>query len=678
MSALLGVVRESSLNSSDGLYKSKTYYQSPEVFKGLRKAAGLDPQICEAVVVGGGPGGIATAHHLAQRGVDVVLFEAGSLGQAFSDAGAGHTHELRTNQYQSSLARDKVVSRSVLSDAGMQYVVPELGLDGFAEKARQARADFLDMSLGTERMSPKERMDPLYPVNRNLFWSYLATLADKAVEAGSATIIEHSPLSPRYPLWDAKRNLWCVQTAQGHEIYAQKLVLATGLQGSSVENSRLPDIFQKFAAQNEENTLTLLNRKQLREKADEIAALMSNQSTPSEAPQKKVILHDSNLGQPEIQSYIRGLKEGTRAVLVGSGESAIKAALDFLDQNPGCNLDFYCKGKLYPYQVQFPIVTRGDEPFERAVFDEEFAKITLAQVGKVFGSPVTPRSLADLLNAVKDGRVRLFEMGEKFDDSSVELMPGEGGKAVIRLNPKNDKIWTQLKEQEVEFKAHGILDSAQTMLPRTKWQPLTECDGPIIIATGYDQERASQRNQFAPYLFDAKQIVALNRDDFLPAQYEMAGEGSVASKSNSHLFTLGTVNPQSAYDTNLTGIGTRAHFIAAEIAASLGKGLPEEKFEPGVPREPEGRLIYEQMQADSQRRRAVFQHADDLYIAQLADKESKGTLEPVERVVLDRFRTLHDKVDTALIDWTIDRGSYTKPLFENLANVSDRIVRSKN
>ncbi len=126
------------------------------------------------------------------------------------------------------------------------------------------------------------------------------------------------------------------------------------------------------------------------------------------------------LSRPSVLNYVDGLGQGSRAAVVGAGESGVKAAIELLEFNPSLSVDLYASQTIGPYQTQVPSNSIVDlvvqENYENQALTEKANQMASAP-----GAPVTIDSWRKLVDFESSGRLRMRELGEYFEPDTVAL-----------------------------------------------------------------------------------------------------------------------------------------------------------------------------------------------------------------------------------------------------------------
>lgn len=527
--------------SSDGLTRTRIHHASPPVFQQLCKgrdwetAADGSP-IADVVVVGAGPGGLATSYHLAQKGARVVTLEAGYAAQAFSDAGAPSVHAMRTDRLLTSLVR----TGHALEDLSTVMGLPA-ALGQIVSHASQARKQLWETTGHQIKGLPEgaETTDRYQPAARAELFEHFQEVANYlGTDCPNSFLLERAPVS-RLSRADG---LFFIETAAGHKLYARKLVMATGLVQEGGSNSKNLPIFQRLVEDHPEHYLTLQSDRDLAEKA---TAMKEN---------RQWIVSDRLLGRPELKLALHQLPGQARVAVVGSGESAIKAALEVLSQNPTLKVDLFTKAPLEAAQVQVPGENFHPVVLEHAQGNEAYGQFSKERFAR-FDTPVTPRSLIESLQEVGAGRLRIHELGSYFDEKSVRIEPaGQGRSSLTFIDPD---VRDNLRRQREEWAAAGL---KQPEVERVENLAM------VIQAAGYSREKLPM-HPLAEQLTQAGLLEVQNGQPVVQG---------LASAACPDLVYSGSMFLNAAADSAIPGLAVRGRHVAEYLSA----GLPERPLPP--------------------------------------------------------------------------------------------------
>ncbi|MDX6770823.1 MAG: FAD-dependent oxidoreductase [Elusimicrobiota bacterium] len=489
--------------------------------------------IADAVVVGGGPGGLSTALHAADAGARVVVFEAGHLAQSFTDAGMRPVYRMRTPSPRNSLAQAPFSPPGLIARAGLETRLELIrGRGQRADASRFRREGSAPQGRARNGLDPSAPADAAAASARNELLQHFAATADEVESLGSK-LVERAPVSSWRVIEDPRHGrLYEVRTGAGHRVYARNLVLAQGQVGADGEHGRSMDALA--SALRPAETLILKDRRALDADAKRLASLASALRR-GRAPPRLPVVHDGLLGMPEVREIFALLPAGSRVAVAGSGESAAKAALDLLRVNRGLSVDLFVKGRLSAAQLQIPKEHATPDAIAAAHSDPARARETLDE-WKAFGTPVTPDTLSDLMDARLEGRVTLHELDGRFaPDGAAWLRRGSHRKPTYLVTSR---------------------DGAR----------LAAIDGGFVWATGYD--RGSLRaDPLTASLETAGRLVRVGGDGH-DAQEFRRGPDGLSSALDARLFVVGAQSFSLSADSAIPGIVARAARVAETIARS--------------------------------------------------------------------------------------------------------------
>jgi hypothetical protein len=450
---------------ADGLYRTQDYYVAPGTLQLGAVAQGWetseDIPVADTVVVGAGPGGLSTAWQLARLGGRVVCFESELAGSAFSDAGAKAVHTMRTSADGSNLVQDGHALATLdhpLSLHGHLPAYRHLALSG--QRAEESLTGVPTHGVTNDSKDPQDRNSP---ANRGELFEHLAQLSHSlATDFQDAFLCERSPVDGV----EFQDGLFTVTTSRGHKVKARNVVLATGLTGTEGQKARLLPQFDQLGG-----AVTLLG------KESDVSERAAELGSP-----KALVVHDRLLGQQAVRQSIQSLPGGSRAAVVGSGESAVKAVTEMLHLNPGLSVDLFCKDKMEAAQTQIPNENFHTAVLENTLQDPQAADNAWERV-ELFGTPVTPRTLQELLELQTAGRVRLLEMGSYFDQNSVNVSTGSDGSVNVEII--DSKVKDQLSHSHTDFQAKGLTSPDSHPFEKGSYQA-------VVQAVGYRQQPLSE------------------------------------------------------------------------------------------------------------------------------------------------------------------------------------------
>ncbi len=534
--------------SADGLTRTHVHYIGPKALEGMCQQRKWDAladgtPVADVVVIGAGPGGLSTSYHLAQKGARVVTLEGGYAAQAFSDSGAGSVHSMRTDRLLTSLVR----SGRALEDLATVMGLPA-GLGQIVGHAAQARHSLWERTGHQIGGLPEgvDSLDRYQPATRGELFEHFQEVADYiGSDCPNSFLVEQCPVTKI----ERRDGLFVIESSKGHRICAKKLVMATGLVQDGGANSKNLPIFQKLADRYPGEYLSLNSDFDLSEKA---AAM--------QAP-KQWIVSDRLLGRPEIKLKLQEMVGNSKVAVVGSGESAIKAALEVLSQNPTLKVELYTKSALEAAQVQLPGENFHPVVLEHGIRDGEYPKESMKRFAQ-FDTPVTPRSMIEALENVASGRLRIHQLGSFFDEKSISVEPDGNGQT--RLQVIDPQVQQNLKAQAKEWADQGLKqsDSGDSTVKM------------VIQAAGYSREKlkASPLTQqlIAAGVIDAPEGVPLVK-------------GLVSSACADLAFNSASV-VSAAADSAIPGMAVRGRQLAEHFASELpSRELPPQAVPPDNP-----------------------------------------------------------------------------------------------
>lgn len=518
-----------SQQTADGLYRTQDYYLAPgtlhlrTIAQGWETSVDTDGQelpVADVVVIGAGPGGLTSAWQLARRGARVITFESEIAGSAFSDAGAKAVHSMRTSADATNLVQEGhgratlEHSFSLHGNLGPYRRLALAGHEAQSEMTGMPQHGVPDESKDTSRRSA--------PAMRSELFEHLAQMSHSlASDFPDAFLCERSPVSQV----TYEDGLFTISSSRGHKVKAKEVVLATGLTGPRGEKARL---LPQFQALDQDELLCLNSEADLFANSEQLTKLALDQE------RKPMVICDRLLGQQSLRQTLARFEEGSRVAVVGGGESAIKAALEVLHLNPGVSVDIFAKERIEAAQTQIPNENFHPVVLEQMTDGPEAIESAWARA-ELFGVPVTPRSLKELLHFQKEGRVQLLEMGAYFEPATVQATLSQEGN--LNLQIKNSDVQETLNQAHAELEAKGLLPSQSLPYQGNEYRAL-------IQSVGY-KKQSFQEHPLS----------------HLPAE----------ALDKVHMNTAGL--PHHPVETSLAGLSIRGRKLAEE----LSQEIPQER-----------------------------------------------------------------------------------------------------
>jgi hypothetical protein len=531
----------------DGLYRNKDFYVSPghlllhgaaQGWEMSKTSDGTEVPVADVVVVGAGPGGLATSWQLARRGGRVVCFESELAGSNFNDGGAKAVHHMRTSSDLTNIVNEGPTWGSLdhpLSLPGNLGVIRPHAKAG--REGQTALTGEVMHGIPAESTDVQNRNAP---ATRGELWEHLSEVAESlAMDFPNAVLCERSPVqNVTY-----EDGLFTVTTTRGHKVKCKELVLSTGLTGPKGEQARSLKVLDDLANSAPEGTIVLQKIGDTQSRAADLDDLAKGEKKAT------LIVNDRLLGDQTFRQTYANLPGGSRAAIVGSGESAIKGALELAYLNPDVKVDLFVKGYLESAQVQVPSENFAPPVVENTLDDPVRSK-ALAEMYKVFDTPVTPRSLQEIFELQQQGRMRVVELGAFFDEHSVSLTAQADGST--RLELKDPKVLETVARSEADYKAKGLMAASDGAMPNTVTGGVNY--SAIIQAAGYHK---------------------LKLEDHPLAQLPMEAQ----SKIHANTISNSSHPAQSA----LPGLGAGGRKLAEKLAQRL---VPEDRKIELVPHKP--------------------------------------------------------------------------------------------
>lgn len=515
--------------------------------------------IADAVIVGAGPAGLSAALHASHAGLKTVLFEGGYAGQSFSDAGMKAVYRMRTPAPRNSLAQAPFSPPELVDSVGMTANLSAYRSAGqAADAALYAKTGLAPVGGARAGL---ETPDPAIASARNELLQHFSDVAVEIVRRGGVV----AELSPVESAVKEKDGLWTV-IVNGRVQRARKLVLAQGQVGTQLQHARLPLDLQTALRDAGEKPLVLRDRRELAGLNKQLAAWIKARRAGKRS--RRLIVNDTLLGSAEVEGAFRLLPKGARTMIVGSGESAVKAAVAALRLNPGLSVDLFVKEPLQPAQLQIPPAHAAPDAIAAALKDPALAAKTLGE-WEAFGTPVTPATLADLELFKKAGRLRVIALGKKCIAAACDMRRPDPAHTIELAKGKDGALRVYASDPGVieELKKAGV-GSREAKTGR--WL-VSVIDGPVISAVGYD--RASlRRDTVTKMLADAGRLVPTGGKTKTTAhEFAMSPSNPLVSAGDPDLYFAGAQNTAMSADSAIPGGVARAAAVAADIAKSVAR-----------------------------------------------------------------------------------------------------------
>ena len=527
---------------ADGILRNQEFYMAPGTLQMQTAARGWEFDkktglpIADTVVVGAGPGGLATGYHLSQQGQRTVIFEGGKLGQGFSDASAQSVHQLRTTSFSSDL-----IYTNSRTDLGIDVSLRRHS-ESIRQKGEEAKESWNAMR-GEEDHSSNEGFGAL---NRNNLFEHMAQLGHGlATKYPDTFLLENSPISSITKEKRGKDTLFRVKSDKGHEMLTRSLFMATGFVGSNGEYARGLQQFADLEKAKPEAMTVLGSDHDLVGKNDQL--LDRDQA---------LVFSDRLIGRPEIRARIKSLPAGSTLAVVGSGESAAKGTIEALHLNPELKVDLYTKNPLEPYQVQIPVSHFSNIVSENAIKDRGLADQTLKEFEQL-KTPITTETMKDLLTFESEGRLRIREMGKRFNDETVKVELLEGDRPSFKLTLQDEEVSKTLQEQRESWTSAGLYGAN----PPTEAPDSFPDADMVMMAIGYDTSRVNA----SPLM---QQLIDQDMVEIKDGRVQYGEDGLTSSLNPQVGFNTASAVRMSS-DTALPGRAVRGLRLAQNLAGKL-------------------------------------------------------------------------------------------------------------
>ena len=527
---------------ADGILRNQEFYMAPGTLQMQTAARGWDFDkksglpIADTVVVGAGPGGLATGFHLSQQGRRTVIFEGGKLGQGFSDASAQSVHQLRTTSFSSDL-----IYTNSRTDLGIDVSLRRHS-EAIRDKGEKAKESW-NALRGEEDHSSNEGFGAL---NRNNLFEHMVQIGHGlATKYPDTFLLENSPITSISKEKRGKDTLFRVKSDKGHEMLTRSLIMATGFVGGNGEYARSLQQFADLEKANPEAITLLGSDHDLVGKNDQLLDR-----------KQALVFSDRLIGRPEIRARIKSMPAGSTLAVVGSGESAAKGTIEALHLNSELKVDLYTKNPLEPYQVQIPVSHFSNTVSENAIKDKSLADQTLKEFEQL-QTPITTETMKDLLTFEAGGRLRIREMGKRFNDQTVKVELKEGDRPSFKLTLKDDEVSQTLQSQRESWASAGLYGSSP---PSEAPDSFPDADM-VMMAIGYDTSRVNA----SPLM---QQLIDQGLVEIKDGRVQYGEDGLTSSLHPQIGFNTASAVRMSA-DTALPGRAVRGLRLAQNLADKL-------------------------------------------------------------------------------------------------------------
>ncbi len=565
--ALARVMNDVSRLAAEGMIRARVSVPTPEQLDAREAGWERDDAgrpIADVAVIGAGPAGLSTGLHAADAGLKTVVFEAGYVAQSFADAAMKAVYRMRTPTTRNSLAQAPFSSPELVADAGMTGRLAQYRAAGQAADSALYALTRAPPLLGAR--TGLDAPDPTIASARGELLQHFADTAD-AIARRDGIVAERSRVESARKDADG---LWTL-TVNGRVQRARKLVLAQGQVGVEVEHAQFPPDLLRAARQSGLSALLLKDYRDVNKRNGALDS-MTRALSAGKIPSFRLMINDALLGSARVERAFRLLAPRTRVMIVGSGESAVKAAVAVLRLNPRISVDLYVKDRLQPAQLQIPAAHAAPDAIARALADPAAAERSLRE-WEAIGTPVTPATLADLEALRRAGRLNIIPLGKKCIAAAVDDPdPAHTIEIARSFRDGRERLKVFAVDPDVirHLQAEGIgrVDKASG-----RWL-VSEIDGPIVAAVGYS--RASLRTDpITRSLTEQGRLVPTHGDTKATAnEFAMSRTSPLRSAGDADLYLVGAQNVAMSADSAIPGAVARAASIVAEIRADLSAAAP--------------------------------------------------------------------------------------------------------
>jgi len=561
--ALVSVLADLPRVTAEGMIRSSISAPSSKKLDALQKRWAKDKRgrpIADAVIIGAGPAGLSAALHAAHLGLKTVVFEAGYAAQSFTDAGMKAVYRMRTPTTRNSLVQAPFSPPALVESMSMAAKLPAYRAKGQAADTELYARTGLPPLEGARK--GLDAFDPAIASARNELLQHFSDVAVEIARKGGIV----AELSPVASVVKESDGLFTI-TANGRVQRARKLVMAQGQVGTSIEHARVPGDLAVALSDAGLDSLLIRDYRDLAHASAQLDAWQRSVAA-GRRPAKRLVLNDALLGSSEMERAFRLLPAGTKAMIVGSGESAVKAAVAALRLNPGLSVDLFVKDQLQAAQLQIPTAHAAPDAIARALSNLDDAARTITE-WEEFGTPVTPATLADLEALKASGRLRVIALGKKCIAAAcgtgvdpahtIEVAVSmRGGRKILSVYASDPAVIAQLRKDGIGSREDGT----------GRWL-VSEIDGPLISAVGYDRS-SLRRDPLTKSLVDDRRLVPTNGKTKATAnEFMMSRWNPLVSAADSDIYFAGAQNVTMSADSAIPGFVARAAAVAMDIARSL-------------------------------------------------------------------------------------------------------------
>ncbi len=601
---------------ADGLIRYNPLVLSPTALLKDQQAKWETP-IADVAIIGGGPAGLSMGIHATHYGLKNVLFEAGHVGQSFSDALAQPVHKMRTSAGLSSLvfgialSKEKGEEPPALADE-FNFNYGEKAKDKLRHYRAQAIAarknitatvgrDFKTTPITAEEFAEFDNADILnnqkYQPStqggfaRAEFFQHIDDVANKLQQPKNGTVTDNSTLTEQAP----------IQSVQ--KLTAQDLQNPDGII-TKYQKLLPPDEYNQLAAQlkmalpKEKELYLITGRKghvQLARKLVVSTGLVGEAGENGRQPQvfKTLMTQNSKTtlglwGQADMLNNREDMLTNLNALIQKQslpkqvftketqlGHPDMRKTIALLPAGTRCavigsgesaaksvmelfNLNPNIKVDLYTSQELEP--SPYQIPFNHgkyarpAIYNQKRADEFREHMERNFGTPITDPTFADLQHEQNvTKRLRVINLKKHFDQNTVVLKPTTGKLPGFQVYRTYNRVITFL------FNTIPGLSKL--------WKPTSKINGVVVSAGGYDRASGKKSPLFQDLL--AKNLLALKPSTWFRknkfAEVALNQENRLTSGRDSSLYLSGQANGGLNTDTTIFGSAFRNYEITQHI-----------------------------------------------------------------------------------------------------------------